>query len=712
MTRRQVSEDEIYFVVKNPRTGSFLRMGEVEVAVLRLLDGSRTPPEVAEALAAAHGYTVPASAIESFVAAIDRRGLLESSAVDPQAFREEWRRQRRARTLSMGQLLGNLTSLQVKLFDPSRLFARIVGPLGFLWTPGFLVCSGAFILAAGIAAFSYWSEILESAVLFFRTGTSSAGSFVSHASIVYAVFFIIVAVHECSHGMTCTRFGGKVTDMGFILFYLQVPGFYCDITDAYGFERRSHRLWTGLAGGYSGLVLGALGVFLWWMTSPGALLNGASIVLMVIGSGPLLILNWNPLIRLDGYYILMDLLEAPNLMANSFKYLGYVIKTRLLCLPADPMAVVPRLRKVYLIYGLAAFLFLGPLIAGMPLILFTVFRGMVGDLLALGIAVLLGARMLKKPISTAFSTLRHAWLTHRPAAMAVLSGQRGRARAALMSVGGVAVAALFLVGPRFPVRVQATGSLEPWERIEVRAFSSGFVTPAGNPRCEGDRVHEGDVLVVLENSQLQAESRASDLDLTSLRLDVSRLEAEGLPALAGRRRAQELSLVRRREVLQKRSEALVLRSPLDGVVLTPRLQDRAGSYLEEGQVWCVIGSTDRLRVRLPLHERDLGAIRSDSPARLKALHLPGNLFEGRVARLPAGRRPAPPRAHAAAAAGPAVPALGNLGGTLAVEIQVDNTSGLLRPGMTVHVRVHGERLSLLGHAGRWAHRLFKGKVWW
>src|SRR5437867_12289982 len=105
ITRRQVGDEEIYYLVKDPRTGSFLKMGEVEAALLRLLDGTRSLPEVAEALARTHRFDVGLPALETFVAMLVRRGVVESREFDPEAFRQDWLLQQRSRRRSLGQAL-------------------------------------------------------------------------------------------------------------------------------------------------------------------------------------------------------------------------------------------------------------------------------------------------------------------------------------------------------------------------------------------------------------------------------------------------------------------------------------------------------------------------------------------------------------------------------------------------------------------------------
>ena len=718
-TRRQVGDDEVFYIVKDPRSGTFLRMGEVEVAVLRLLDGRRTIPEVRVALDAT-GYDIPVNVIEDFVQGMADKGFVETRQFDPAAFAYEWAMQERARKLTLGRAWGALTTVKIKLLNPQRLFSAIVGPLGFLWTRAFVIWSLAFLALGAVMGMIHHDAILADTASFFRSTTQSAGAFASHAAMFYLVFFIVIAIHETAHGLTCTHFGGKVTDMGFILFYLQIPGAYCDVTDAYGFESRSQRLWTTVAGGYTGLILATIGVLIWWATTPGDLLNDAAIGLMVVGGPPLLIFNWNPLLRYDGYYILMDLLEAPNLMANSFAYLSHVIKGKILRVPVDPMIVPQRLRRIYVVYGILAFLFLLPFLVFIPIILYVVFTNLLGPGLGSLIGLVLAYQAVKNYASKSYASLRYAWLTHRPRVVASLQGTAGRARAGFLLLGSTAALIFGLFGPRFAIRSEALGVLEPWERVEVHASSPGFV-PADDPAAlalEGRAVTAGQVLVRLADADLIASLDTARVERESLRVDLASLEASGNPSAAAVRRAGLMAADERVTVLDDRAGKLALRSPIDGVVLTPRLDHKAGGYVKKGETWCVVGVVSRLRARVPLRESDLGAIQEGSDAELQMVHMPDRIFPGHVVRLPPGRPPDARRAVTTAGMGPAAPQPGGPGagaevkGTLDVVVAIDNPDGLLLPGMEARVRVYGERLTIVGHVVRWTHRLLKGKVWW
>ena len=113
--------------------------------------------------------------------------------------------------------------------------------------------------------------------------------------------------------------------MGFLLLYLQ-PAFYCDVTAAWAFPERSKRLWVTFAGAYCELVIWALATVAWYLTQADTAIHLVALLVMV-ASGLKSLFNFNPLIKLDGYYLLSDYLEIPNLRAKG------------VCVPAVASAV-------------------------------------------------------------------------------------------------------------------------------------------------------------------------------------------------------------------------------------------------------------------------------------------------------------------------------------------------------------------------------------
>ena len=126
-------------------------------------------------------------------------------------------------------------------------------------------------------------------------------------------------MHEFSHGLTCCHFGGKVREVGFMLIYFQ-PAFYCDVSDSWMFPSRRQRMWVTFAGGYIQLVIWGVCTMIWRITDPDTLINQI-VLIVIVFAGLQTLVNFNPLIKLDGYYMLSDYLEIPNLRAKAMSSL-------------------------------------------------------------------------------------------------------------------------------------------------------------------------------------------------------------------------------------------------------------------------------------------------------------------------------------------------------------------------------------------------------
>ena len=321
-------------VIKHPVSGRFFRLGEAELFITQQLDG-KTPVEVIRRRAEARfDAALPVETLNAFLVKLGTNGVLET----PDAKRKD-------ETKGQSRFRGSPLVCRIKLCDPCQLLNRLVRRMGFFFTPYFVLLSAAAILlAVGITAAS-WSEFRENLPRLYQPSAIPA---------VILILFVVIVVHEFGHGMTCTHFGGEVHEMGFVLILLQ-PAFYCNVSDAWLFPEKSRRLWVGFAGPYFELFLWALAVFTWRMTEADTWINFAALSVMAT-SGVKTLLNFNPLIKLDGYYLLSDYLEIPNLRRRSFRYVGSLIERvfgfESAAEPEEDLS--PRERRIFPIYGIAA----------------------------------------------------------------------------------------------------------------------------------------------------------------------------------------------------------------------------------------------------------------------------------------------------------------------------------------------------------------------
>src|SRR6266478_7501846 len=297
---QQATSDGVVFVIKDPIRDRFYRLPEEAQFIAAQLDGKTHLEVVRERTEEKFRVPLPPEELHAFVSSLNAAGLLDTGRTHKS----------RARRVQ-----GSLLYLRFRFFDPDRLFNYFVGKIQFLFTPQFLGISAAAILAAACVAFANWGEVVQGLSRILQ---------VSAIPMVLLVVFLVITAHEFAHGLTCKHFGGEVHELGFFLIYFQ-PAFYCNVSDAWLFPEKSKRLWVGFAGPYFELFLWALAALLWRATDVETWPNRVAFIVMTT-SGVKTLLNFNPLIKLDGYYLLSDWLGIPNLRKRAFASAGEGIK--------------------------------------------------------------------------------------------------------------------------------------------------------------------------------------------------------------------------------------------------------------------------------------------------------------------------------------------------------------------------------------------------
>jgi multidrug resistance efflux pump len=472
-----ISRQDGAVVLKDPTTGRFFRFGEAEHFITSQLDGATPLDVVRQRAAEAFGSLPEPGMVEGFVASLKRLGLLEAdeAALDRPATRGRPTR-------------GSPLYLRLSAFDPDPLLDRMIGKVGFFFTPAFLALSAAVIaLGLGIAV-AEWGAITRDLERLWR---------VEMVLVAWLVIFAVTTAHEFAHSLTCKRFGGHVHEMGFLLIYFQLA-FYCNVSDAWLFPEKAKRLWVTTAGPYFEMFLWALAVITWRVTEPGTWPSAVALVVVATSAFKLFI-NLNPLIKLDGYYLLSDALGIHNLRARAFGYL----KRRLSALVASASRTseepTARERRVYLAYGLLA--------GGYSTWLLSWVALMVGGFLTeryQGTGAIVYAGLL----GLAFQNPLRRW-TARPTLRAWRERVTARWKAVkrptrVLLVLGLAVVVLFLVP--WELTVSGEVSVAPRHNADVRAEVDGIIAEVYVD--EGQRVAAGELIARLADRDYRAELKA------------------------------------------------------------------------------------------------------------------------------------------------------------------------------------------------------------
>jgi putative peptide zinc metalloprotease protein len=440
----QQEGDRAWVVIKDPRTRRFLRLRPPEFWLLEQMDGTRTPAQLEAAFREQFSAALPEGMLLAFMDRLAALDLLVASGQAESADHEHMRIALAAEAREP-RGLGRLLFIKLKAVDPDRWLGRLAARLRFLfgywfWPASLVVIAGALAIVVGNSG----------QFRFDLTGMLQGGSL----ALVVLSIFVVVSLHEIAHGVTCRHLGGHVNEMGFLLLYFQ-PCLYCDLSDAWLFPEKWKKLLVTFAGAYFQILLGAIAVWLWRITAPGTL-PGELFRLLAIVSLFNVLFNFNPLIKLDGYYLLSDGLGLPNLRQRAFDFIRHRLLGRAWGYAEYPPV---RERRIYWAYGVGAVAYSAALIGYLALVAlqFAVARWRGAGLL-LYLAVL--GVMFRKPLAGAAERIL-------PAAV-----YRVR-KIILWSLAGIALLIAVLVP--FEYRVGSPARLEPWAQFTVSVLPDGYI---------------------------------------------------------------------------------------------------------------------------------------------------------------------------------------------------------------------------------------------
>ncbi|HXF48189.1 MAG TPA: efflux RND transporter periplasmic adaptor subunit [Verrucomicrobiae bacterium] len=345
---RQEEGGQTYYIVKDPRTQSFFRMREVEHRIVQLLDGRTSLPEIVPKIEEEFGFNLSLEQLERFVDKLDDLLFLESEKSEKKlaARGGKWEKQDKT-------FLERMLFVKLKAFDPDELVAKLEKKFQFVFSPYFLALGLLLCFLAAKVTVARWEEF----------SGLTLGQLFRAESVLVVLFtiFATISLHEFAHAITLKHFGGEVRQMGFLLLYFQ-PCFYCDVSDAYLFAEKRKKILVTFAGVIFQIFLWSLATLAWHLLPEGSALGHLFFIASAFTMLTTLF-NLNPLIKLDGYYILTDWVGIPNLRAKAFGFLkAKLLQVAFGARPALP-PYTPREKRIFLLYGVSglvySFLFLG-----------------------------------------------------------------------------------------------------------------------------------------------------------------------------------------------------------------------------------------------------------------------------------------------------------------------------------------------------------------
>jgi putative peptide zinc metalloprotease protein len=317
------------YVVRNRAAARYFLLKPAEYGIFRRFDGAHTPKEIAAGLGSGTGPRPSLQSLVKFLDRLDSLGLLARGGGPAGAAR--------------GAAKSSLSFyMKFPVFDPDPLLRWLDRKIGRALAGPYIIASFVVMAVVGILLLTRSAELVPYAARIHS----------EYGVVVIALFVLAITVmHEISHGLACKHFGGDVREMGVLLIFFLIPALYCDVTDIYRLGRKRERLWVIFAGIYFQLTAGALGALLWLAATPQTRLADLGFLIFFAGTLNVFV-NCNPLIKLDGYYALSQLLGVQNLQAYSAAYVRSLLARWLGREAAPPKG--PRRPVLYVAYWVAS----------------------------------------------------------------------------------------------------------------------------------------------------------------------------------------------------------------------------------------------------------------------------------------------------------------------------------------------------------------------
>lgn len=567
-----------YYVVEDRTKSRFYQIGISEYVFLSLLDGNTTLTEALQLTSSRLG----ADAFTEQNAISITKWLLDSQLVTVGDSTETERLIEQASKAERQSRISRLNPLLVRIpiFNPERMLDVLTPWFGWLISRQAVV---ALFVLCGLAIHQLLGKSNE-------LGLAANGVFDRNNWAWLAATWIgLKFFHELAHALTCRKFGGHVRDCGLMLI-LFAPIPYVDVTSSWRFPSKWQRIATSGAGMFFELALAAAAVLVWSHSDNPVLKNHAYNV-MLLGSITTVAFNANFLMRFDGYYMLADWLEIPNLHSLGQQYLSYFGRRYALGVKLDP----PRWRKLTLIrlYGVASLAWRVFVCVCLTIAAEAFFFGF-GLLLSVAAVVL----WLGVPMIRLVRYLIKGKDTERPNVWRF---------ATINVIGSAMLIAAFTVIP-WPARVSAPAIVQYADPVVVHTEVPGIVrTVYVEP---GQNVRAGDPLIELVNPDLNARLREIELSIEQSKARSRQYHLRGqlgaYQAEASTLQALDSKLGEMRHQLA----ALLVYAPQDGKVVARNLNTLVGRYLPMGTKLLTIASEDNKEVVVSIHQDDIPYFRS------------------------------------------------------------------------------------------------------
>ncbi len=545
LTRGPDAKGEPSWTLHNPVANTYYKLDWVSFECLARFPLHRTAQSLKNSVESETTLTISLEQIADVFSFLQKNALLSLNDQAVQyksaAGRPLWKR-----------MLHGYLYITIPLFKPQVFLEKIYPRISFLFSRAFLTSMMVFLAVMLVVTLPRLDEFLHT----FTNLVSLEG-----AIAALLVFAFVKIVHEFAHAFTAIRYGVNIPHMG-VAFIVMYPVLYTETTGSWQLSSRRARFHIGMAGIMAELCLAALFLALWNISPPGSAAQTASFLVVAISLVSSLLVNLNPLMRFDGYYMFSDATGFDNLQTRSCNFARYALREWLFNLGEPLPEELPAADARFLtVFGFCLLIYRFFLFLGIALLVYHLFFQPLGFFLMMVELVW----FIALPI---WSELK-IWYEKRTF---ILTRKRSAFPAMFVFFGLLVIFVPWKTTTSLPAVLHATGHQVLYPPVPAKIISLSV--------REGKDVKAGDVLAVLESPDLETKIRTARQQLSGL--ETLRRRGQSNPALLQDAALSEEAIQKVRldvKTLEEQKNRLMIKAPFDGTLrdFNPELQ--TGRYI-------------------------------------------------------------------------------------------------------------------------------------
>lgn len=704
--------DEESVVVKDPVRLKYFRLTPEQYLLVSLLRVPRSivylKRELQKNFPSIH---VEAAEVQALLQDLHTKGLILSNRVG-QSLRLVLKRSEQTKK-DLLRAVANPLFIRLPGWDPNAMLGGLVRYFGWLLHPLMIFACLMFVASCVTFAISHYDDV--------RRRLPEFDQFFSGGNLIYLWMTLAVTklVHEIGHGMVCRKLGGECREMG-LVFLVFSPTMYCNTSDSWRFDNRWHRIAVGAAGMYFELILASVCIVIWWNVPQGALQN-MCLDIFFVSTVSTLIFNANPLLKFDGYYILSDFLEIPNMQAKGTHVFRSAVAWNCFGIRVPRSAFEPKTGQfAFVSYTLLAAVYRWVIFLGILGFMYHLLKPYHLEMTGMGLAcisMLASSYAQGKQWYEIFSAPR--------------KDPMNKTRIAISIVILAALLACVMLVP-IPWYIEAMCYAQPQRTANVFATTGGILENILTR--PGASVEKGQLLFQLKNDDLvdRAEELAAELEMAFKQQEIARSIDDSHAA----RVADEREKAIRKELEEVRNwlaetsvsapvagkivaPATRLAEDLDDVaklskwIGTPLEQSNLGAFIDTQTHLCSIAPTTQFDVVMLVEQEDARHVVAGTQVRIKLYGLADRVVVSQIEDV--GKRAVfdcPPELcttfGGSIAANPAADGTFTLArGMVQARARIDIPAGHLRTGFRGSARILVHQYSI----GSWVWQWLVTKIW-